>query len=64
LQEWALKRALPLPAYDLVEQSGPSHAPRFVIRVTVADASAAGEAGSKRAAEQEAARALLGSLPP
>jgi ribonuclease-3 len=62
LQEWALKRALPLPAYDLVEQSGPSHAPRFIIRVTVADASAIGEAGSKRAAEQEAASALLGIL--
>jgi ribonuclease-3 len=63
LQEWALKRALPLPAYDLVEQSGPSHAPRFIIRVTVADASAIGGAGSKRAAEQEAASALLASLP-
>jgi ribonuclease-3 len=63
LQEWALKRALPLPAYELAEQSGPSHAPHFIIRVTVGDASATGEAGSKRAAEQEAASALLGSLP-
>ena len=64
LQEWALKRALPLPAYDLVDQSGPSHAPSFIIRVTVADASATGQAGSKRAAEQEAASTLLASLPP
>jgi ribonuclease-3 len=64
LQEWALKRALPLPAYDLVEQSGPSHAPRFVIRAVVGDASATGEAGSKRGAEQAAARNLLGLLPP
>jgi len=64
LQEWALKRALALPAYEVVEQSGPSHAPHFVIRVTVGDAAASGEAGSKRAAEQEAAAALLDVLPP
>jgi ribonuclease-3 len=64
LQEWGLKRALPLPAYEVVERSGPAHAPRFVIRVTLGDASAAGEAGSKRAAEQEAAKNLLGMLPP
>ncbi len=64
LQEWALKRALPLPVYDVVAQSGPSHAPKFVIRATVGDARATGEAGSKRGAEQEAARLLLGMLPP
>jgi len=63
LQEWALKRALKLPSYDVVEQSGPSHAPHFIIRVTVGDASATGEAGSKRAAEQEAASILLRLLP-
>jgi len=64
LQEWALKRALPLPLYEVVAQTGPSHAPHFSIRVTVADASAIGAAGSKRAAEQEAASQLLGLLPP
>jgi ribonuclease-3 len=64
LQEWALKRALPLPLYEVVAQTGPSHAPHFSIRVTVADASATGAAGSKRAAEQEAASLLLGLLPP
>jgi len=64
LQEWALKRALALPAYDVVEQSGPSHAPHFVIQVSVGEASARGQAGSKRAAEQAAAQALLGILPP
>jgi ribonuclease-3 len=64
LQEWALKRGLALPAYEVVEQSGPSHAPRFVIRVTVGETAATGEAGAKRAAEQAAARALLEMLPP
>ena len=59
LQEWALKRALPLPHYQVVDQSGPSHAPRFVISVTIGAASATATAGAKRAAEQEAARNLL-----
>lgn len=63
LQEWALKRALPLPAYEVVTMSGPSHAPHFVVTVSVGDAVARGDAGSKRAAEQEAARALLAMLP-
>jgi ribonuclease-3 len=47
-----------------VEQSGPSHAPKFVIKVTVGDATASGVAGSKRGAEQAAAVKLLGMLPP
>ena len=64
LQEWALKRALPLPAYSVVEQSGPSHAPSFMVRVVVGEASAEARAGAKRAAEQEAAKMLLGVLPP
>ncbi len=63
LQEWVLKRALPLPEYEVVEMSGPSHAPHFVIKVCVGDASGRGEAGSKRAAEQAAAQALLELLP-
>jgi ribonuclease-3 len=63
LQEWALARALALPLYEVVAQSGPSHNPHFTIRVTVADAAATGHAGSKRAAEQEAAATLLGMLP-
>jgi len=64
LQEWALKRALPLPVYEVLEQSGPSHAPQFIIQAKVGDATAKGEAGSKRAAEQLAASLLLGNLPP
>ncbi len=62
LQEWALARAPVLPDYAVVAQSGPSHEPRFTVRVSVGDASAEGEAGSKRAAEQAAALALLGVL--
>ena len=63
LQEWALRRALPLPAYEVMTMSGPSHEPHFVVRVSVGSTAARGDAGSKRAAEQAAARALLEMLP-
>ena len=62
LQEVALSRAPTLPAYQIIAQSGPSHAPKFRVRVTVANLTAEAEAGSKRAAEQEAARLLLEQL--
>jgi ribonuclease-3 len=64
LQEWALKRALPLPDYVVEATDGPSHNPVFTIRVGIGDAVGRGTAGSKRAAEQAAARALLDRLPP
>lgn len=35
LQEWAQGQSLPLPAYRVVEKSGPAHAPKFVIEVGV-----------------------------
>jgi ribonuclease III len=59
LQEWAQGRGLPLPGYALASRHGPSHAPVFEITVTVAGKSGTGTAGTKRAAEQEAAHALL-----
>lgn len=62
LQEWAQRRGLPLPEYQMASRVGPSHAPVFVIGVTVAGQTSSGTAGTKRAAEQEAAEALLGKL--
>jgi ribonuclease-3 len=60
LQEWAMARSLPLPAYETVRQDGPSHAPRFTVEVHVQGvAPGRGEAGSKREAEKLAAQALL-----
>jgi len=59
LQEWAQGRGLPLPGYAMASRHGPSHAPVFEITVTVAGKSGTGTAGTKRAAEQEAAHALL-----
>ena len=60
LQEWALGRGLPVPAYDVVERSGPDHAPTFQIAVAVLGlAPATGFGASKQAGEQDAARNLL-----
>ncbi len=63
LQEWAQSRAdlgRALPVYSVLEQSGPAHAPHFVVEASVAGAGAAtGAGGSKREAEREAAQALL-----
>jgi ribonuclease-3 len=62
LQEWAMHRALPLPVYEIQSMEGPSHAPVFVISVTVGGKTATASAGSKRQAEQAAAAELLGKL--
>jgi ribonuclease-3 len=63
LQELMQGAGHPLPQYEVVEQSGPSHAPAFVVEVTVAGAGPVRGVGrSRRAAEQEAARAMLRQL--
>lgn len=60
LQEWAQGRGLPLPDYQETSRSGPDHAPVFSIQATVqGHPSASGRGASKRAAEQDAALALL-----
>ena len=60
LQEWALARALPLPSYALVATDGPAHEPTLTVEVRVAGYEPVrASAGSKRAAEQVAARDLL-----
>ena len=60
LQEWALARALPIPAYRVVSREGPEHEPVFVIAVDIKGRlSAEGTAKSKRAAEQDAADLFL-----
>lgn len=59
LQEWAHRQGFDLPAYAITDRSGPPHAPAFEVTVTVGPHSGQGTAGSKRAAEQLAAEALL-----
>jgi len=63
VQEWAQARGLAPPAYVERGRSGPDHAPVFTIAARMADgAEAEGAASSKRAAQQEAAKALLALL--
>ena len=63
LQEWAQARGMDPPRYDTVGRTGPDHAPVFRLRARIADGrEAVGEATSKRAAEQAAAKALLAEV--
>jgi len=63
LQEWAQARGLPPPDYGETARSGPDHAPVFTIEARLESGEqASATAGSKRQAEQAAARALLDTL--
>ena len=63
LQEWAAAHNRKTPAYEVLERSGPQHAPRFTVRVSLgAFASAEAEGSSKQEAETAAARALLAQV--
>jgi ribonuclease-3 len=60
LQEWAQAQGAPPPTYVEKGRSGPDHAPRFIITVTVLGQTPAdGEGKAKRGAEQAAAEAFL-----
>ncbi len=62
LQEWLMGRGQGLPSYRQVSASGPPHAPRFVVAVEAGGDRAEGSGSTKRAAEEEAASALLARL--
>ncbi len=63
LQEWAQARGQKPPSYIEVKRSGPDHAPVFTIAARLQDGTEAqATAGSKRQAEQAAAKSLLDQL--
>lgn len=66
LQEWAQSaagNAQGLPTYTVSGREGPDHAPRFCVTVSVKGHDPeTGFGGSKREAEQDAARRMLGRL--
>ncbi|MDH3242156.1 MAG: ribonuclease III [Alphaproteobacteria bacterium] len=63
LQEWAQARALALPDYRVVSETGPAHEPEFTIEVSVEGfPPVRAKAGTKRRAEQDAARTLLAAI--
>ncbi len=60
LQEWAAANNRKAPAYEVVERSGPHHAPRFRVKAVIGTfAEAEAEGSSKQEAETAAATALL-----
>ncbi len=62
LQEWLQARQLPLPMYTLLAESGEDHAKSFRVSCVIGDDThtvCEGEGGSRRAAEQAAAEAVL-----
>jgi ribonuclease-3 len=64
LQEWLQARQRPLPAYELVAESGDDHAKHFLVRCLTQEPPlmAEGEGSSRRNAEQLAAAALIEQL--
>ena len=59
LQEWAQGEKLPLPAYRMLEISGPEHHRGFEVEVEVDGHIARGTGASKREAQEAAAAKLL-----
>ncbi len=63
LQEWAQARAQTPPTYTALGREGPDHQPVFTVEVRLASGEAeTAKAGTKRAAEQAAAKALLARM--
>lgn len=62
LQERGAALALAPPVYELLERTGPDHAPVFQVRVRLGDREATAQAGTLKRAQAEAARILLQSL--
>lgn len=60
LQEWAAGNRRAMPQYDVIDRSGPDHAARFTVRVSIYNVGeATATANSKGAAEKLAAKAFL-----
>jgi len=61
LQEWLQGRQKALPVYELLSESGEEHAKTFLVRCALNDAGVAaeGQGSSRRAAEQQAAEAVM-----
>ncbi len=60
LQEWVQGMGKPLPEYEVIDRTGPSHAPCFTVEVRVTGfPSERGEGRSRQAAEKAAAQHML-----
>jgi len=59
LQEWLLSQGRPAPSYEIVERTGPDHAPVFVVEARGDFATVRGRGRSRQDAEKDAARAAI-----
>lgn len=59
LQEWLLSQGRAAPSYEIVERTGPDHAPVFVVEARGDFATVRGQGRSRQDAEKDAARAAL-----
>ena len=62
LHETLAQQGLEAPVYNIVERTGPDHAPMFTLEVIAHNKKARGTGSSRKIAEQNAARALLDIL--
>ena len=63
LQEWAQGAGLSLPVYEIIDQSGPDHAPVFDISLRIKGyANVVGQGASRQAAEKAAAEIMIKQL--
>lgn len=63
LQEWAAAKGRRVPEYEVIDRTGPGHAQRFTVRVSIGSlGDATGVGNSKQEAETAAAAALLAAV--
>lgn len=60
LQEWVQARGLNLPHYEIIDKSGPDHAPNFIVQLSIDGFDVVqATASSRRQAEKNVARDML-----
>ena len=62
LQMWLQKRGMPLPEYELVNVTGPSHAPTFTVRLSISGFSHTATYKSRKGAEKIVAELVHNDL--
>lgn len=62
LQEWAQSNSLPLPQYEIVSISGPSHEPEIKVELSLEGKNQIVTASSRKEAERVAAQKLIEEL--
>lgn len=62
LQEYSQRKWGQAPTYNVIDSHGPDHSKTFVCEVTIQDYTAQGTGASRRLAESDAARGVIGQI--